>query len=70
MSHQVFNKTSAYRIAEIQRRYRNGELRHKIAIDMDIGQSTVFKYCHDVYIPGSKAEMSTRMITNLMMGWR
>ncbi len=65
---QLFNETPTYRIAEIQRRYRNGELQCDIATTMHIGASTVSKYCRDVYMPG--AELSPRMITNLMMGWR
>jgi len=70
MTYVLHNKTPADRIAEIQTRYRNGELRHKIAKSMGIGESTVFKYCEDVYLPGSKSPLSPRNIRQLMVNWR
>jgi len=70
MTYEVFNKTPPSRIAEIQRRYRNGELRYEIAEAMHMGISTVSKYCKDVYLPGSNVPLSPRNIRQLMVNWR
>jgi len=67
---EVFNKTSPDVIAEIQRRYLAGEKRHQIAKDLHMGQGTVFKYCEEVYLPGSKAPLSNNTISGLMMTWK
>jgi len=70
MGGPIGNPIAPERIAEIQRRYLAGELRHLIARDMGLSDSVIFRYCKDVHLPGSKAPLPNGTITELMQGWR
>ena len=67
---EAHNRLPPSTIDEIQRRYVAGEMRHHIAKDMHVGQGTVFKYCKEVYCPGSEAPLSSNTISGLMASWK